>query len=158
MRFLRSFFVASMCIAICALSENRTLASDSAPLDKGGQEKLAALDKLRQEKLKTAEAWYNAAKFSFEAGKLQISEVYAASKGWKEAVYESAKTKKDRKTALEGHLDRMVELYKKTNALYTAGRRGGESANDSSAHFWELEAKIWLLEEETASSESSRLR
>ena len=42
MRLCPSYFVASICIAVCALSENYSLASDSAPLDKSGQEKLAA--------------------------------------------------------------------------------------------------------------------
>jgi hypothetical protein len=149
MRSFISCFAASMCIALCAISENRTMASDSAPLDKLGQEKLAALDKLRQEKLKTAEDRYNAVKVSFEAGVLQISEVYAASRDWKEAAYESAKTKKERKTALERHHERMAELYKHTHALAVVFARGGEADKDSSAHFWELEAKIWLLEEET---------
>ena len=40
MRLFLNYFVASICIAICALSENCSMASDSAPLDKSGQEKL----------------------------------------------------------------------------------------------------------------------
>jgi hypothetical protein len=134
---------------VCTLSENRLPASDSAPLDKSGREKLAALTKLRQEKLKAAEERYEAVEVAFVAGVLKISDVYAASRDWKDAAYESATTKKDRKTALEKHHDRIAELYKKTHVLAAANALGGEADKDSSARFWELEAKIWLLEEET---------
>jgi phosphopantothenoylcysteine synthetase/decarboxylase len=150
MRSFLGFLVTSMCIAICTLSENRSMASDSAPRDNlVGPEKLAALNKLKQEKLKTAEERYDAVNVGFQAGVLQIFEVYAASRDWKEAAYESAKTRKDRKSALEKHYDRMAELYKHTHALAGANAKGGEAEKDSSAHFWELEAKIWQLEEET---------
>jgi hypothetical protein len=149
---MRSFvgcFLASMCIVVCTLSENRLTASDSGPLDKSGRETLAALTKLRQEKLKAAEERYAAINVAFQAGTREIFDVYAASRDWKEAAYDSAKTKRDRKTALEKHHDRMAELYKHTHALAGANALGGESDKDSSARFWELEAKIWLLEEET---------
>ena len=149
MRSFLGYFMVSLSIAICMLSENRLLASDSAPLNKAGHEKLAALTNLRQEKLKSAEERYAAVNVAFQGGFIVISDVYSASRDWKDAASESATTKKDRRTALDKHHDRMADLYQKTHALFTAGRRGGEAENDSSAHFWELEAKIWLLDEET---------
>ena len=147
MRFFLSYFVASMCIALCTLSENCSMASDSAPLDKVGQEKMAALTKLRQEKLKAAKDRYDAVRVGFEAGVLPIPDVYAASRDWKDSAYEAAKTKKDRRTALEQHHERMAKLYEQTHGLAAVNARGGEADKDSSAHFWELEAKVWLLEE-----------
>ena len=106
------------------------------------------LAKLRQEKLKTAEERYSAVMASYEAGVLQVSDVYTASRDWKDAAFESAKKKRDLKTALEKHHDRMAELYKHIHALAAVNAKGGEADKDASAHFWELEAKIWLLEEE----------
>ena len=85
---------------------------------------------------------------SYEAGVLQVSDVYTASRDWKDAAFESAKKKRDLKTALEKHHDRMAELYKHIHALAAVNAKGGEADKDASAHFWELEAKIWLLEEE----------
>jgi hypothetical protein len=43
----------------------------------------------------------------------------------------------------------MNELYERTHAFFVVNRRGGEAEFDSSAHFWQLEAKVWLLEEES---------
>ena len=154
MRFFFSYFVASMCIATCALSEARSLASDSAPSDKSAQERLKALDKLRQEKLKAAEERYDAVKAAFDADRLPSFDHYAfdlypVSKDLKEAAYEAAKTNKDRQAALKGHLDRMNELYERTQAFFAANRKGGEAVNVATTHFWQLEAKVWLLEEET---------
>jgi hypothetical protein len=154
MRFSFTCFVASMCIAILALSESGSLARDPAPSDKSAQERLEALNKLRQEKLKAAEERFNAVKAAFVADRLPDFDPYAfdlypTSKDLKEAAYEAAKTNKDRQAALKGHLDRMNELYEHSHALFVANRKGGEAENVATTHFWQLEAKVWLLEEET---------
>jgi len=122
------------------------VAADSAQANKADKAS-EELSNLRQEKLKAAEVRYNAVIASYKAETQVISSVYEASRDWKEAAYEQASSKKERLAALEDHRKRMTDLYQKTHALWDAGRRGGESDKDASAHFWELQAKIWVLEE-----------
>ncbi len=137
----------SLCVAGGVFVEH-CLSADNSPLpDKQAQEKMATLEKLKTEKLEAAKQRYLAVTVSYKAGTEVLSNVYAASIGWKEAAYERAKTKKDRQTALQEHSERMTDLYKKIHILAQVDARGGEAAKDASARFWDLEAKIWVLQE-----------
>lgn len=135
-------FAACLCVAACATLR----AADSAKSDISDKAN-GEVAKLRQEKLKVAEERYNATNECYKAGTTVIADVYAASKDWKDAAYELASTKKDRIAGLDHHHDRMADLYKATHNLAQVNARGGEADKDASTHFWELEAKIWVLEE-----------
>ncbi len=135
-------FAACLCFAVCA----GLRAADSATSDKSDKT-AEELDKLRHEKLKVAEQRYNAVAASFESGISSVTDVYQASKDWKGAAYDQASSKKERVAALKDHYDRMADLYKHVHALEQVNAKGGEAEKHASTHFWELEAKIWVLEE-----------
>ena len=105
------------------------------------------LEKLRAEKLAAAKEMYRAVEVGHEAGVNTVGEYYAASKGWKDAAYEIAKTKTERVAALEQHRDRMEALHKQIHELAAANRRGGEADKEAAARFWVAQSKIWLAEE-----------
>jgi hypothetical protein len=107
-----------------------------------------SLPKLREEKLAAAKEMYLAVEVGCEAGVNPVTEVYSASKGWKDASYELAKTKTQRVAALEQHRDRMEKLYKTIHKLAIANQKGGELDKEAAARFWVAQAKTWLAEEE----------
>ena len=102
---------------------------------------------LRKQKLAWAEKWYTAITVAYEAGTVELKNVYAASVGLKNASYELATDKPHRVAALQAHRDRMDSLSQKIDALAAVMAKGGEGEKVAPAHFWLAEAKIWLLEE-----------
>ncbi len=53
------------------------------------------LESLHKQKLAVAKDWYKAESVAWEAGVVTISDLYAASIGWKEAAYELAANKQE---------------------------------------------------------------
>ncbi len=106
-----------------------------------------SLDELHEEKLATAKDLYQAVEVAYDAGALQLSDVYAASKSWKDSAYELAKTKAERVAALQQHFDRMAKWHARIHALALADAKGGEANNDAATQFWQIQAECWLLEE-----------
>jgi hypothetical protein len=146
-RFLLFCLMVMASVAAAFVSAAHSSADDSSRLNKEAGQRLDALDKLRKEKVQVAEQRYKAVMSSFDAGTEVLANVYAASIGWKDAEYEVAKTALDRRKVLERHSGRMSELYKRIHGLNQVAARGGESDKVETAHFWELEAKVWVLQE-----------
>jgi len=141
--YLTLLTAALLCMAAGAVVE-RCWSADKPAVD---NDRLAALNKLLKEKLEVAEQRYTVVNASYQAGTASMDDVYAASIGLKNTAVEAAKSKEDRKVALERHRERMDELYKRVHAQFQAGRQGAETDKVMTARFWDLEAQVWVLEE-----------
>jgi len=103
---------------------------------------------LRIQQLGIAAKRFQAIEVAYDAGVVPLDNVYIASRDWEETAYESATTKAERVDALQKHYDRIKTLHDKTEALAFTSSLGGEYDKICSLKYWELEAKIWLAEED----------
>jgi hypothetical protein len=101
---------------------------------------------LRKEKLVVAEQRYAVMQIGLEDdGRFQYRS-FAASLDWLHAALEVATNNSQRVAALEAHRERIRPLLKKTEALFSASARGGETEKLESARYWLLQADLWILE------------
>jgi hypothetical protein len=105
------------------------------------------LAELRQEKVSVAKEWIAA--LGNSRSQVSHSEYYRAAQALKQARFEVATNKKERIGALQDYLDQVKRLYDKIESLHEEGVVGGEAHWWMQAKFRLLEARLWLLEEET---------
>ncbi len=106
----------------------------------------SSLAEPRREKLKVSRLRYEAMQAAFDAETVTITDLYAALIGWKEASCEIAATKSERIAALTAHRDRMQKLFEKVDAFYRFSSFFIFEDQVEKAHFWLLQAEIWLQE------------
>lgn len=99
---------------------------------------------LLQNTAEAAEKAYECYLSSYDAGTAVSSDVYTWSRHWAEAERALAKDKDAERAALKDHRDRMERLFRKVNALYREGVKGGEAERFYAAKFYLAEAEVWL--------------
>jgi hypothetical protein len=72
-------------------------------------------------------------------------EIYCWSRRTMEAERALAGTKKDDRTALLSHWQRMEQIYRKIHALYETGSKGGDKERLAAAKYYRAEAELWLV-------------
>jgi beta-lactamase regulating signal transducer with metallopeptidase domain len=113
-----------------------------------GEEVTADANPSRQvtEMIDAAKKAFSASQAAYDAGTITMDNVYVWSRHWLQASLAGATNQKQR---LDGYLDhraRMMQLFKKTSALFHAGSKGGEADKYYATKFYVAEAETWLFD------------
>jgi hypothetical protein len=96
--------------------------------------------------LAAAAKTYEATTAAYNAGTAPGQDVYVWSRRWLEADRNLAKNDRDQLAALTAHWERTHALYKRVEALYRNGSKGGEAEMYFAMRFYVAEAELFLAD------------
>lgn len=96
--------------------------------------------------LEAAAKTYEATAAGYDAGTAPGQDVYIWSRRWLDAERSLAKNDHHQLAALTAHWERMHTLYRKIEALYRHGSKGGEAEKYFAMRFYVAEAELFLAD------------
>jgi beta-lactamase regulating signal transducer with metallopeptidase domain len=96
--------------------------------------------------LEAAAKTYEATAAGYDAGTAPGQDVYVWSRRWLDAERSLAKNNRDQLAALTAHWERMRALYRRVEALYRHGSKGGELEKYFALRFYVAEAELFLAD------------